>query len=51
VFTLNIKVHEGLRPGSLQLYAPRALPPNVRGNRRADETLAEDQSVCRRVRL
>ena len=25
--------------------------PNVEGNRRADEMLAEDQSVCRRVRL
>ena len=25
--------------------------PNVVGNRRADEMLAEDQAVCRRVRL
>jgi hypothetical protein len=25
--------------------------PNVGSNRRADETLAEDQGVCRRVRL
>ena len=25
--------------------------PNVEGNRRADEMLAEDQVVCRRVRL
>jgi len=27
------------------------LTPNVEGNRRADEMLAEDQAVCRRVRL
>ena len=27
------------------------LGPNVEGNRRADEMLAEDQAVCRRVRL
>jgi hypothetical protein len=26
-------------------------PPNVEGNRRADEKLAEDQTVYRRVRL
>ena len=25
--------------------------PNVEGNRRADEMLAEDETVCRRVRL
>jgi hypothetical protein len=27
------------------------MTPNVGGNRRADEALAEDQVVCRRVRL
>ena len=27
------------------------VPPNVQGNRRADEMHAEDQAVCRRVRL
>jgi len=28
-----------------------ALPPNVEGNRPADEMRTEDQSMCRRVRL
>ena len=27
------------------------MPTNVEGNRRADETRTEDQTVCRRVRL
>lgn len=34
-----------------QCSSKAMMGPNVEGNRRADEMLAEDQAVCRRVRL
>jgi hypothetical protein len=34
-----------------QMRTSRCVRPNVGGNRRADEMLAEDQTVCRCVRL
>ena len=38
--------------GHWQIVAPEETqPPNVGGNRRANEMLAEDQAACRRVRL
>ena len=33
------------------LCVMRVVTPNVEGNRRADEMRAEDQGMCRRVRL